>query len=44
MQDACQHGSCELAMSLLRVGCTMPALRPPCPWEAHCWRASWPPS
>ena len=27
MQDACQHGSCELAMSLLRVGCTMPALR-----------------
>ena len=27
MQDACQHGSCELALSLLRVGCTMPALR-----------------
>ena len=27
MQDTCQHGSCELAVSLLRVGCTMPALR-----------------
>ena len=27
VQDACKHGDPNLALSLLRVGCTMPALR-----------------
>ncbi len=27
MQDACKQGDPKLALSLLRVGCTMPALR-----------------
>ena len=27
LQDACKQGNLDLALSLLRVGCTMPALR-----------------